>query len=383
MNTRFRKLLKPIGIIISVVIIVFSLYMVGSSISNLQNIDEKYDAESQILAQKLNDASIKMLDICTTTNNLVDLRGCKSTSIPQIIEHCNDEQYPTTSVCSDVRLKEFSNTIDVRIESANKDYLNKMTILLSEIDFHQSKQIEHCYVLKTNLGSCKVFMIEIKNDCMEEGLRNIPSCNDPRIEEIINRVSLQSNDIIEDSNNQMMDFLASCMLEKTKSCVDSAKKSIELCNIDASVPACNDPRLDEIANYDLQTTQDTEIIMPQSTSEQIPIDTNLQAMYARTVRDCVEDTLVFDNFMLTIVNLDSISDGDERLISAYNGAERLNICSVDVREIESNYCYLFNPSCTETGKFETFWEVIPRLQSSFDQVCSNTGKLCGYIFSEK
>ena len=374
--------MKPVRIIISLIIIVFSLYLAGSSISNLQNNDKKYDAETQILAQKVNDASIKMLDICTTTNNLVDLRGCKSTSIPQIIEHCNDKQYPTTSVCSDVRLKEFSDTVDVRIESANKDYLNKLAILTDEIDTEQSKQIDHCSVLKTHLDVCKDSMIEIENHCMEEGLRNLPSCNDPRIEEIINRVPLQSDDVIENSNNQVMDFLASCTQVKTKSCVDSANKMIKLCNIDASVQACNDPRLKEIANYDVQSIQDTEITNPESTSEQSQMDFNIQRMYGATIQGCIEDNEIFANYMLTIVNLDSIDDGDERLISVYNGAERLNICSTDIREIESIYCDSFNPSCTETGKFETFWEIIPKIQSSFDQVCTNTGKLCNYAFHE-
>ena len=375
--------MKPVRIITSVVIIIFSLYLVGSSISNLQNNEKKYDAETQILAQKLNDAFIEMLDICTTTNNIADLRGCKSISIPPIIEHCNDKQYPTTSVCSDIRLKEFSNTIDERIETANVILSNEIDASYSRTDALQFELIEHCSVLKTNLDYCKNSMLELKNECMRNESRDLPSCDDPRIEEILNREPLQSSDVIENSNNQAMDFLASCTLAKTessiKNCVDTANKMIELCNIDASVQACNDPRLKEIANYDVQSIQDPEITTPYS-SEQIPIDNKLQAMYARTVRDCIEETTVFSNYVLTLVNLDSISD--ELNMSVNSMAQDRNVSCGDIKEIESNYCYLFNPSCTETGRFEAYWEIMPKLNSSFEQICTNTGQFCGFNYKE-
>lgn len=347
--------------------------MVGSSISNSQNIHEKYDAEMQIIDQKLNQNFLEQLDICTNSDSIELLQSCKSEAIPQIIERCNDKQFSTLPICSDVRFKEFSNTVDERIESAR----NHMDALLNEIDVAQSKQIEHCYVLQTNLDSCKNSMLEMKNRCIDEDL---PSCNDPRIEEIINRVPLQSNDVIENSNNQVMDFLASCMLTKTKSCVDNANKIIELCNIDASVPACNDPRLDEIANYDVQSIQDPEITNSQTKYEQSQIDTNLQAIYARTVRDCIEETTVFSDYVLTLVNLDSISD--ELNMSVNSMAQDRNVSCGDIKEIESNYCYLFNPSCTETGRFEAYWEIMPKLNSSFEQICTNTGQFCGFNYKE-
>lgn len=351
--------------------------MVGSSISNLQNMpDIKNDPELQKLQIEMNKSLIKLLDLCVNGDTVDLLQMCKSELIQKISEACNDKQNFNLSVCSDIRLKEFSNTIDERIESASAHLDN----VINNVDVAQSKQIEYCSVLKTNLGSCKNSMLEMKNHCMEEGLRNLPSCNDPRIEEIINRVPLQSNDIIENANNQMMDFLATCTLVKTKSCVDSAKKSIELCNIDASVQACNDPRLDEIANYDLQTIQDPEITTSPHPSEQIPIDTNLQAMYARTVRDCIEETTVFSDYVLTLVNLDSISD--ELNMSVNSMAQDRNVSCGDIKEIESNYCYLFNPSCTETGRFEAYWEIMPKLNSSFEQICTNTGQFCGFNYKE-
>lgn len=356
--------------------------MVGSSISNLQSNEKKYDAEMQVIATELNELLNEQLELCTTTDHLGDLRGCKSESIPKMIEICNDEQNSNLPVCSDIKLKEFSNTIDERIETANVILSNEIDASYSRTDALQFELIEHCSVLKTNLYSCKNSILELKNECIRNESRELPSCNDPRIEEILNREPLQSNDVIENSNNQAMDFLASCAQVKTKSCVDSANKMIELCNIDASVQACNDPRLNEIANYDVQSIQDTEITNPERTTEQSQMDFNIQRMYSATIRGCIEDNEIFANYMLTIVNLDSIDDGDERLVSVYNGAERLNICSADIREIESKYCNSFKPSCTETGKFETFWEVIPKIQSSFDQVCMNTGKLCNYAFHE-
>ena len=155
-----------------------------------------------------------------------------------------------------------------------------MATINSEIELAHYRLIESCYVKTTNLDFCKNSLLEMKNECVQnDELGNLSSCNDPRIEEIINRVPLQSDNYIDIVNNQVMELLASCTQVKTEACVNAAKQIMMACGIEATVQACSDPRLDEIANYNVQPILDSEIINPESTFEQITTDNNLQTMY--------------------------------------------------------------------------------------------------------
>ena len=275
--------MKNVKTIISSVIIVFAIIVLGNSIYNLNNLSNfspQDDPEFQRIQSELNDSMISMIDLCTTTNHLGTLMSCKTISIPNLIDICNSEENVNFPICSDVKSNEFFSNLDERIEILSKDHLNKLATLNSEIDLTQYKLIENCYVKQTNLDFCKNSLLEMKNECVQNvESRNLSSCNDPRIEEIINRIPLQSDNYIDIANNQVMDLLASCTQVKTEACVNAAKQIMMACGIEATVQACSDPRLDEIANYNVQPILDSEIINPESTFEQITTDNNLQTMY--------------------------------------------------------------------------------------------------------
>lgn len=61
-----------------------------------------------------------------------------------------------------------------------------------------------------------------------------------------------------------------------KSCANNARQFLDACSFDASVPACNDPRLKEIANYNVQSTPEIQKIEPElPLEESIPSEENI------------------------------------------------------------------------------------------------------------
>jgi hypothetical protein len=62
--------------------------------------------------------------------------------------------------------------------------------------------------------------------------------------------------------------------------------------------------------------------------------------------------------------------------------EKISICSADIKEIEIDYCHWFEPSCTETGRFESYWELIPKLQSLSEDMCEKLDYTCMYTFEK-
>jgi hypothetical protein len=193
-------------------------------------------------------------------------------------------------------LKEFSNTIDERIESASVHFDE----LLTNLDAAQLKMIAVCSIEENDLNLCKNSMLNIKNECMKIELKDIPSCNDPRIQMILDKES------------------------------------------------------------------DTS-----STSGQIPSYDELHYADAEVIRDCSRETEIFaEDYMSKIIDLDAISENQEETIQS--NVEKISICSANIREIEAREY--------GSGSVIGYWELMPKLQSLFDQVCSNTGKFCGYTF---
>lgn len=272
------------------------------SVTNYQNHQDKFDGEWNANQKELEDASMDLLNICSSAVGIGDLESCKNESIPKLIEMCNDDQNSNLSICSDVRLKEFANTVDERIKSAEIH----VDELLNNLNKAQLRVIELCFVGYE--PSCKNSMLNIKNECMKIELRDISSCNDSRIQMILDKES-------------------------------------------------------DIG----------------STSGQVPLNNEQQAEYARIIRDCSrENEITAEEYLTKFANVDTLSEKQEDSIQS--NSERVSICSADIREIESSYCYLFNPSCTETGRFETYWNSVVKIQLAYEQICANTGKFCNYAF---
>jgi len=282
---------------------------------------ELLDAEIDEVLQELNDKTLILLDLCYDTKSLEALQLCKTRDIPRIIESCKDKQQSGLPVCSDPRLKDFSLTIDSRIEN-----------VIDEPDIVPS----------------------IKN-------------------------------VFDLANQNMLDFMDRCTSYTSDSllngCARDAKQMVEICNTDSTVLACSDPRLRQIANNNVQSKTDIQSpIKSESSLEEIPYDADLQWILARTVRNCIENTTVFLNEATDVLDGKSSYDNYEESIQI--NAEKISICSAEIKEIEEDYCHWFGPSCTVTEGFESYWELIPKLELLSDDMCEKLGYMCMYNFNE-
>ena len=255
--TKFRELLKSGKVIISLVMIAVPIYLVIWSVSNYQNHQEEFDEERNTILKGLDDASMNVLNGCSDYVNIGNLEVCKNESIPKLIEMCNDAQYSNLSVCSDVRLKEFSNTVDQKIEFATTRIKNAA----NELDVAQLKQIEYCYPANTpiKLANCKLSIKSLVDFCSSNNLES-STCNDTRINEILNREPIVfSENIIEMATQDISAFLDECNYYTNESlvenCIETAKLMWDECvfaiKYGGANPVCFDPRLEELASKNL------------------------------------------------------------------------------------------------------------------------------------
>jgi hypothetical protein len=322
------------------------LIIVGVGISNY--IDEEVkkemavNPEAQEIAKKWSVETDKLLGIClpldTSKDGLTSLQQCK-TKFQDIQNNCKDELFSKTDFCLNTDFQKLDESFDQRIT-----------------------------------------MVEGKIQALEQKVEDLKKQS-----EALESAKPEFNaDVFEFANDSVLGYLDYCMEYPSERCTEDAKEMLRLCSIDASVKACSDPRMKEIAIVEMieQTTGNDPNDSPSVAREKMtPDDYYLSIEYARIVRDCVSENSKFDEAINNeILNLDSIDLNDEDYIQ--NNLERLSICSSDIREIETGYCNWFEPSCTETGKFEMYWEVMPKLQSSFDTICIKFDKFCGLTFKD-
>lgn len=232
-----------IQIVISGIIIIFALAIAGSSFSSLTTPNPKLVQ----LQKELDDALSGMIDVCMDTKSISDLTNCKQ-SLQEIKDGCKDSTYSSYSVCDDPRLDQFFINVDDRI-AESQSIIDKAK---QKVNDKSLDLVNLCYVSKD--PACKESMLIIKQQCNEPSLSSLSVCNDPRVDEILARTqpSTTASDVFEYANQQMITFLDVCMMnddeDSKKDCSEKAKQMISLC-ANTSVNACNDPRLEEIANW--------------------------------------------------------------------------------------------------------------------------------------
>lgn len=310
--------------------------------ANLTTENLEDNPKAQALAKEWSVATNVVLELCspldTSKDKLAVLQDCK-TRFQNTQNDCKEKVFSNTDFCLNTDFQKLDESFDHRI-----------TIVQEKIQALEQK-VEDLEQEREFLESTK------------------PEFNE---------------DVFEFANDSVLGYLDYCMEYPSERCTEDAQKMIELCSIDASVSACNDPRLKEIATeviVELANENNADVSSAVAREEMTPDDYYLSIEFATIVRDCASENSKFDEFIDSeILNLDSIDMQDEDYIQ--NNVERLSICSSDIREIETGYCNWFDPSCTETGRFEMYWEVMPKLQSSFDTICIKFDKFCGYTFND-
>lgn len=210
------------------------MIIVGVSISNFIDDEVKKemanDPKVQAIAKEWSVAANNLLDLCRTSDTsedtLVRLQNCK-TDIQSLSNDCNEQVvYSKTDFCLNTDFQKLDKSFDQRI-----------TIVEEKIEALQTK----ISTLKEELGN------------MEP--ENTPST---------------ASDIFELTNQKMIAFFDGCMInndeDSKKDCSETAKQMISLC-ANTSVNACNDPRLEEIANWGSNQNIEQQIEPPKLNRE--------------------------------------------------------------------------------------------------------------------
>jgi uncharacterized protein YneF (UPF0154 family) len=110
-----KKWVKYVWIVFAILAILFLIYQITTFDEELLE-----NPEVQENLAGLDIAVYKILEICTETDNLLDLEACKNESLPRILETCEDSISGTISACSDPRINEVMNNIDQRLDVARE-----------------------------------------------------------------------------------------------------------------------------------------------------------------------------------------------------------------------------------------------------------------------
>jgi len=232
------------------------LIIVGVGISNFVddevNKEMANDPKVQAIAKKWEVAANNLLDLCRTSDTsedtLVRLQNCK-TDIRSLSNDCDEQViYSKTNFCSNTDFQKLDESFDQRI-----------TIVEEKIEALQQK-VEDLKKQREALESAR------------------PEFNE---------------DVFEFANDSVLGYLDYCMEYPSERCTEDAKEMLRLCSIDASVKACSDPRMKEIANW-----------YPNHESTQQNLETKID--YPPHSRDeCIPDEVCFvpgdflkyDNFL--------------------------------------------------------------------------------------
>ncbi|MHB8546238.1 MAG: hypothetical protein ACYDAJ_05680 [Nitrosotalea sp.] len=198
-------------------------------------------------SSQLNVQNINLVNDCMQFQSLDSLTSCK-TSISQLKQDCEKPDYQDSEICKDSRIDQFLDTVDYKITSAQ----NQIDEASAELDSSISHLVNLC--TQADIPTCQSTMMELKQECSTRKLDQIKSCADPRIDQII------SKDINYTSTNsgyfqdQVLSFIDTCSKASgdgsISTCATTARQVMSLCH-SSLAPACNDDRLQQIANMGL------------------------------------------------------------------------------------------------------------------------------------
>jgi hypothetical protein len=228
------------GILIAVTVFAIAvMWDIGFYYMTGQN-EKAIKSSSQSNVQNLN-----LVNDCMQFQTLDSLTSCKA-SISLLKEQCNVQDM---QICKDPRIDQFLGTVDFKIISAQ----NQITEVSTELNNSISHLVNLC--AQSDILSCQPTMMELKQECSMEKLGSIQACQDPRIDKIISKdVNYTTNpDYFQD---QVLSFIDTCSKasgnDSITTCATTARQIMSLCH-SGSTPACNDDRLQQIANMGLNS----------------------------------------------------------------------------------------------------------------------------------
>ena len=302
--------------------IIFLVLAVIFGIITIQGFErsEKLGQEIGEVTLEAEDAAITLIDACTQAKTDQDFQTC-TIGMTDVLELCGSNSRTFEKVCGGENGDKIKAFLEMP-KKQNELSEPKSAIEIAELNFNEKSltALDVCMtvVSKQDLDKCKTTINIIKEQCKDPRSSHLSVCSDSRIDKILLRTNQEIN---QESSS-------------------ASEKSIA----------------------------------------KLPVDADLQFILARTVRDCIENTTVFLYEATDVLEEKSSYDNYEESIQIQ--VETISICSSEIKKIETSYCHWFEPSCTETGKFKSYWELIPKLQSLSDEMCEKLGYMCMYNFDE-
>jgi hypothetical protein len=306
MNAVIKFTIGIVGIIFSIVII---STIIPTQIQQQQITNNLINSDKN----QLNDASVNLINTCETDKSVEDLTMCKS-GITDMKNKCQNVQYSSMPVCNDPRIDQFLSTVDSKIAYAQ----NVLSIDTTKLNAVYMKILDQCSIVNdsNSLSSCKTMIIQMRDNCNLMGRNADPACNDPRITQILNKQITQSSNVYDTASQNMESFINLCMIAQDSNtiqdCVTKARQMINLCQ-STSVQACNDPRLEQIANMGQTTT----------TSGQVPVNAtafnNINNQMQNILNECTNNANSNTTLCINAINTikQDCSNAMERTYSSY------------------------------------------------------------------
>lgn len=246
--------MRKMTYLISIAVTVFAIAVIGD-IGFYYMTGQNEKLESIKSSAQSNVQSINLVNDCMQFQTLDSLTGCK-TSISHLKEQCSKPEYQDMQICKDPRIDQFLDTVDFKIVSAQ----NQITEVSSELNGSISHLVNLC--IQSDISSCQTTMMELKQECSMEKMGSIQACQDPRIDRIISKNINYTTSNPNYFQDQVLSFIDTCSKasgnESITTCATTARQVMNLCHT-STTPACNDDRLQQIANMGLNAVIISEI----------------------------------------------------------------------------------------------------------------------------
>ena len=279
--------MRKIMYLISAAIAIFVIAIVGDiEFYYMTGQDEKSSIVKS--ASQYNTQNLNLVNDCMQFQSLDSLTRCK-TSISSLKQECNKQGYTNTEICNDPRIDQFLNTVDFKITSAQNQ--------INEASYDLNSSISHLVNLciQSDISSCQPTMMELKQECSTKKFDEIKACVDPRIDKIISK---NINYSAIDSNyfqDQVLSFIDTCSKasgnDSITTCATTARQIMSLCH-PSLTSACNDDRLQQIANMGLNSAIITKID-EQNSNLQIVLDKCYSKMLNQTI--CLDSQKIIND----------------------------------------------------------------------------------------
>ncbi|MGI0072669.1 MAG: hypothetical protein ACREA3_02510 [Nitrosotalea sp.] len=217
-------------LVIGIAGIIFSIVVIVTVIP--AQIQQQQTTSSLIAQDKsqLSDASMNLINTCGTDQSVGDLTECKA-GITDLKNKCQDTQYSSMPVCSDPRIDQFLSTVDSKITFAQ----TQIASAGSNLNNATLNAINLCGQVAdpNSLSTCKTEMLQIQEECSSMGTSlSLPACNDPRIVQILNEQINQPSNVYDVASQSMESFINGCMIAQDNSTIqDCSTKARQMISL--------------------------------------------------------------------------------------------------------------------------------------------------------